>query len=267
MIAAGFSQEDFVLSTKPIRVTVWGENVHDREHEEVRKVYPQGMHSAIADGLRELLGDQVVVRTATLEQPEHGLTDEVLDDTDVITWWGHMAHGKVADEVVQKVYDRVINGTGLLVLHSGHFSKIFRKLMGTSCALRWREDPNEREIVWTVRPGHPITAGVPQPFIVPHQEMYGEYFDIPQPDELVFISSFSGGEVFRSGCCWTRGQGRVFYFSPGHETFPVYYQPEIRRVLANGVLWAYQPIAEQRRYEVQRCPHAPMHWFDGTPAG
>jgi trehalose utilization protein len=250
------------LSTQPIRVTVWGENVHDRENAEVRKVYPQGMHSVIADGLRELLGEQVLVRTATLEQPEHGLTDAVLDETDVLTWWGHMAHEKVSDEIVQKVYTRVQSGMGLLVLHSGHFSKIFRKLMGTSCALRWREDPNEREIVWTVRPGHPITNGVPQPFIVPHQEMYGEFFDIPQPDELIFISSFTGGEVFRSGCTWTRGQGRIFYFSPGHETFPVYYQPEIRRVIANGVLWVYEPRAEHSRYHVQQCPHAPMHWFE-----
>lgn len=250
------------MSTQPIRVTVWGEYVHEREHDAVRSVYPDGMHTVIADGIRELLGDQVTVRTATLDQPEHGLTDSVLAETDVLTWWGHMAHHKVEDAVVQKVYDRVLSGMGLLVLHSGHFSKIFRKLMGTSCALRWREDPNERELVWTVRPGHPITEGVPSVIIIPHQEMYGEHFDIPQPDELIFISSFTGGEVFRSGCCWTRGQGRVFYFSPGHETFPIYFQPEIRRVIANGVQWAYQEPAAQGRFEVGKAPHSPMGWFE-----
>jgi trehalose utilization protein len=193
------------------------------------------MHTVIAAGIRELHGDAVTVQTATLEQPEHGLTDEVLNNTDVLTWWGHMAHGQVDDVIVNKVYNRVLNGMGIIVLHSGHFSKIFKKLMGTSCGLRWREDPNERELVWNVRPGHPITKGIPPVIIVPHQEMYGEYFDIPQPDEQIFISSFTGGEVFRSGCCWTRGQGRVFYFSPGHETFPVYYQPEIKQVIANAV--------------------------------
>jgi len=250
------------VSNQPIRVTVWNENLHEHKNETVGAIYPQGIHGAIAAGLTELLGDQVIVRTATMDQPEHGLTDAILDETDVITWWGHIGHDKVDDAIVARVHQRVLNGMGILVLHSGHFSKIFRKLMGTSCALRWREDPNERELVWTVRPGHPITEGVPQPIVIPHQEMYGEFFDIPQPDEQIFISSFTGGEVFRSGCCWTRGQGRVFYFSPGHETFPIYYQPEIRQVIANGVRWAYQPQKQQRLYKVTSAPHSPTGWFE-----
>jgi trehalose utilization protein len=250
------------LSTQPIRVTVWGENVHERTHESVRSVYPDGMHTVIAGGIRELLGERATVGTATLDQPEHGLTDDVLNNTDVLTWWGHMAHGQVDDAIVDKVYSRVLNGMGILVLHSGHFSKIFKKLMGTSCALRWREEPNERELVWNVRPGHPITQGIGPVIIVPHQEMYGEYFDIPQPDEQIFISSFTGGEVFRSGCCWTRGQGRVFYFSPGHETFPVYYQPEIKQVLANAVQWAYRDPALSPHFEVMKAPNAPTGWFE-----
>ena len=243
--------------SQPIRVTVWGENVHERESEAIGKIYPDGMHSTIADGLRELLGESVEVKCATLEQPDHGLSAEVLDNTDVLTWWGHMAHDKVDDAVVNRVYDRVLRGMGLIVLHSGHFSKIFRRLMGTSCALRWRD--GDSELVWTVRPGHPIADGIPSVFSIPEHEMYGEFFDIPQPDELIFISSFKGGEVFRSGCCWHRGQGKVFYFSPGHEAHPIYFQPEIRKVIANGVLWANRPggVVETQA----QCPHSPLGWY------
>jgi len=243
----------------PIRVTVWGENVHDRRDDKVRAVYPDGMHEAIAAGLREQLGADVVVRTATLDQPDHGLSDDALPTTDVLMWWGHTAHEQVSDEVVEKVRQRVLNGMGLLVLHSAHYSKIFKRLMGTSCSLRWRE-AGEREVVWTVNPGHPIAAGVPAPFIVPQQEMYGEYFDIPQPDELIFISSYSGGEVFRSGCAFTRGWGKIFYFSPGHETYPVYFQPEIRRVIANGVRWAYN--SQGVRAEPYPAAKSPTGWFE-----
>ncbi len=225
-------------SNTAIRVTVWGENVHEHQNETVRRLYPDGMHSTIAGGIAELLGNSVEVRTATLQEPEHGLTPEVLSETDVLTWWGHKAHDAVSDDVVFRVRDRVLAGMGLLVLHSAHYSKIFKALMGTTCSLRWRE-ADDRELVWTVNPSHPIAAGVPHPIIVPRQEMYGEYFDIPQPEQLVFISSYSGGEAFRSGCCFTRGLGRIFYFSPGHETYPIYQQPEIRRVLANAVLWAH----------------------------
>lgn len=221
----------------PIRVTVWGENQHEQKQPEVRALYPDGMHGAIGAGISENLGAAAVVRTAVLDDAEHGLTDEVLADTDVLTWWGHMAHAKVDDAVVAKVHQRVLEGMGILVLHSGHFSKIFFKLMGTTPSLYWRNDA-ERELVWTVKPGHPIAEGVPNPIVIPKQEMYGEPFGIPDPDELVFISSFEGGEVFRSGCCYTRGSGRVFYFSPGDQEYPVYQQAEIRKVIANGVLWA-----------------------------
>jgi trehalose utilization protein len=223
---------------RQLRVTIWNENVHEQRDEAVRRIYPDGMHGAIADGLRRELGGNVTIRVATLEEPEHGLTTPALAETDVLTWWGHAAHDKVDDEVVERVHARVLNGMGLVVLHSGHYSKIFRRLMGTSCALRWRSDEGgEREVIWTVNPGHPIAAGVPQPIVIPHQEMYGEFFDIPPPDELVFISSFAGGEVFRSGCCFSRGAGRVVYFGPGDQVFPVYHQPEVQRVIANCVAW------------------------------
>lgn len=248
-----------------IRVTVWGEYLHEQRNEEVRKVYPRGMHEAIADGLRAQLGEAVQVRTATLEQPEHGLSEQVLAETDVLMWWGHLAHGQVSDAVVARVRQRVLEGMGLLVLHSAHLSKIFVSLMGTSCNLRWRE-ADDREVVWTVNPGHPIAEGVPEAIIIPRHEMYGEYFDIPQPEEQIFISSFTGGEVFRSGCCFTRGWGHIFYFSPGHETYPVYHQPEIQRVLANGVRWAYAGGRAARTrgqtYGTASSPNSPTGWYE-----
>ncbi|MFT4135856.1 ThuA domain-containing protein [Microbacterium sp.] len=222
-----------------LRITVWNEYVHEQRGEpsSIARDYPEGIHGAIAAGLRAHLGDEVEVRTATLDQPEHGLTREVLDATDVLLWWGHIAHEQVDDAIVDRVQERVFGGMGLIVLHSGHFSKIFKRLMGTTCSLKWRNEA-ERELVWTVAPRHEIVDGIPNPIVIPAQEMYGEYFDIPEPDELVFISSFTGGEVFRSGVTYTRGEGRIFYFSPGDQEYPVYHQDEIQRVLANGVRWA-----------------------------
>ncbi|WP_416839653.1 ThuA domain-containing protein [Haloferax sp. DFSO52] len=217
-----------------VTVTVWNEYRHERESEAVAAVYPDGIHTVIADALGERGHD---VGTATLDEPEHGLTESVLDETDVLVWWGHKAHDEVADDVVERVVDAVHEGMGLLVLHSGHYSKPFKRLMGTSCSLKWRE-VGEKERLWTVEPGHPITDGLPESFEVPHAEMYGERFDIPAPDELVFLSWFEGGEVFRSGCCYTRGKGRIFYFRPGHETYPIYEQPEVQTVLDNAVEWA-----------------------------
>ncbi|MBZ4666114.1 ThuA domain-containing protein [Mahella sp.] len=218
-----------------IKVTVWNEYLHEKKDEEVARVYPKGIHNAIAEYLNTQPGIQA--KTATLDMPEHGLTDDVLNDTDVLIWWGHMAHDKVSDEVVDKVYSRIMDGMGLIVLHSAHFSKIFKKLMGSTCNLKWRE-AGEKERLWVVEPGHPIADGLPEYIEVPHTEMYGERFDIPQPDTLVFISWFAGGEVFRSGCCYHRGKGKIFYFRPGHETFPIYYQPEVQKVLSNAVRWA-----------------------------
>jgi trehalose utilization protein len=223
-----------MAASTPIRVTVWNEAQHEKKHESVKKVYPNGIHTVIAQALRDQLGPAVSVRTATLDEPEHGLTAQVLAETDVLTWWGHMAHGQVQDAVVERVHKRVLEGMGLIVLHSGHYAKVFKKLMGTGCGLKWREAA-ELERLWCVSPGHPIADGLPEYFELPHTEMYGEFFDIPQPDELVFISWFEGGDVFRSGCFWRRGKGKVFYFRPGHETFPIYYDPNVQKVLANAV--------------------------------
>lgn len=218
-----------------VRVTIWNENIHETQVPEVAAIYPKGIHGCIADFLQAA---GYPCRTATLAQPQHGLTEEVLNNTDVLVWWGHTAHERVEDEVVDRVHARVIAGMGMIVLHSGHASKIFRKLCGTpSGYLKWRE-AGEQEILWVIEPSHPITQGIGEKIIIPHEEMYGERFNIPAPDELIFIGWFEGGEVFRSGCCYNRGRGRVFYFQPGHETFPIYHQKEIQQVITNAVAWA-----------------------------
>ncbi len=218
------------------RVTVWNEYIHEVEMEEIAKIYPGGIHNCIANFLKEAGYD---TKTAVLREAEHGLTKEVLDETDVLIWWGHMAHHAVSEEIVERVHEYItVKGMGLIVLHSGHGSKIFQKICGTNSeCLKWREDGG-KEILWVVSPSHPIVRGLEEKIMIPQEEMYGEYFNIPMPDELVFLSWFQGGEVFRSGCCFYRGKGRIFYFRPGHEAFPVYHMPEIQKVLINAVEWA-----------------------------
>ncbi|CAM3474660.1 ThuA domain-containing protein [Marinicrinis lubricantis] len=219
--------------SKTLNVTIWNEFRHEKQNDKVKEIYPEGLHRAIGEGLPE----DYHITYATLDDPEHGLTEEVLAKTDVLIWWGHAFHHEVDDAIVDRVHQRVLRGMGLVVLHSGHFSKIFKKLMGTSCDLKWRE-AGEKERLWVVSPGHPIAEGIGEYFELPHEEMYGEHFDIPQPDELVFTSWFEGGEVFRSGCCFYRGNGKIFYFRPGHETYPTYFDTNVRKVISNGVKWA-----------------------------
>ena len=229
-----------------IKVTIFNEFRHEKQKESIRAIYPDGIHGAIKAGIED---EEILVRTVTLDDPECGLTQAVLDDTDVLLWWGHMAHHEVPDEVAQRVRDAVHSGMGAIFLHSGHHSKPFRLLMGTPCNLTWRED-GDYELVWVVNPAHPIAQGIGRFIHLEHVETYGEPFSIPEPDELVFIGSYEGGEVFRSGCCWQRGNGRVFYFQPGHETYPIYHQPEILKVIKNAVHWAnptYRAVIE--------CPH------------
>ena len=192
------------------------------------------MKGAIREGLEQQLGKAVKVKTVTLDDKQQGITDKLLAETDVMLWWGHGYHAEIEDANVEKVKNRVHEGMGLIVLHSGHYSKIFKSLMGTGCGLKWREAA-ELERLWVVNPAHPIVDGLGEYFELPHTEMYGEFFDIPQPDELVLVSWFEGGDIFRSGCCWTRGKGKVFYFRPGHETFPIYFDENVRKVIANGV--------------------------------
>ena len=221
--------------TQPIQVTVWNEFRHEKTNEFIRGIYPNGIHAAIADGLDKTGGFKV--RSATLDEPEHGLTDDVLSNTDVLIWWGHAAHGAVEDDIAAKVRARVLDGMGLIVLHSAHYSKPFTGLMGTSCSLKWRE-AGEKERLWVIEHGHPIVEGLGEYFEIEHAEMYGEPFDIPEPDTLIFVSWFPGGEVFRSGCCYYRGRGKIFYFRPGHETYPIFYDANVRHVIANASRWA-----------------------------
>ena len=231
---------------KQIRVTVWNEYIHEKEMPEVAAIYPDGIHGAIAAFINK--EEDLRAGTATLEMPEHGLSQEVLDNTDVLVWWGHCAHDRVADEVVERVHRRVLEGMGLIVLHSGHASKIFHKVCGTcTLNLKWRES-GDKEILWCVNPGHPIMEGLGDHIVLEHEETYGEHFEIPQPDELVFIGWFQGGEVFRSGCGFHRGRGKVFYFQPGHETLPTYHHPDIQKVLVNAVRWAAPVNGPKQEY-------------------
>lgn len=236
-----------------IRTVVWNEFVHEREEAEVRAIYPDGIHETIAAALRQ--DPEIDVSTATMDAPEHGLPQERLDATDVLLWWGHKAHGQVSDETVDRVAERVHQGMGLIVLHSGHFSKIFKRLMGTPCSLRWRE-AGERERLWVINRSHPIAQGLGPSIELPQAEMYGEPFLVPEPLETVFISWFEGGEVFRSGLTYRRGAGNIFYFSPGHETYPIYHEPAVQTVLRNAVHWAYNPVPAWS--DVSSAPNVPV---------
>ena len=220
-----------------MNIVVWNENRHEQKNPVVAEIYPKGIHGAIADFLQQ---DVHQVTTATLDEPEHGLTEEVLNATDVLVWWGHLAHEEVQNDIVERVKKRVLEGMGLIVLHSAHFSKIFKTLMGTTCDLKWRE-ADEKERLWVVDPSHPITAGIGEYIELEKEEMYGEHFDIPTPEELVFVSWFEGGEVFRSGATFKRGKGKIFYFRPGHETYPTYHNQDVQTVIRNAVKWAVNP--------------------------
>lgn len=239
-----------------IRVTVWNEFVHEKTDEAIKKIYPDGIHNVIKSFLDK--NEDMVVKTAVLDDVENGLTDEVLNNTDVLIWWGHICHHKVSDAVVAKVTNHVLRGMGFIPLHSAHMSKPFISLMGTSCTLKWRD--GDRERLWCIDPNHPISDGVPETFVLDPEEMYGEFFDIPKPDSVVFLSWFRGGEVFRSGCTFTRGYGKIFYFRPGHEANPSYYNENVQKIITNAVRWAC-PIKkidkivcpEVKPVEVNRC--------------
>ena len=229
-----------------MKVTVWNENRHEKVNPKVLENYPGGIHGYLAN---MLACDDIEVRTATLDQEECGLTKEIVEDTDVMLWWGHGAHEQVPDEIADRVYEAVMRGMGLIVLHSAHHSKIFKKLCGTTCNLKWRDGARER--IWTVKPNHPIAAGVDETFTLDPEEMYGEPFDIPNPDELIFMGWFNGGEVFRSGCTFTRGNGKIFYFQPGHETNSSFHNENVRKIIRNAVRWAC-PV--KKNIELS-CPH------------
>ena len=216
-----------------MKVTVWNENYHEKTNPRVLELYPGGLHEYIASFLKD---DDIEVRAVTLDDEAQGLPDDVLDDTDVLIWWGHARHGLVDDQLVDRIQERVLGGMGLVALHSAHNSKIFKKMMGTTCSLKWRDHSRER--IWTVAPSHPIAKGIDETFVLEDEEMYGEFFDIPTPDDLIFLGWYNSGEVFRSGCTFTRGNGRIFYFQPGHETNPAFQNENVQKIIKNAVKWA-----------------------------
>lgn len=217
-----------------IKVTVWNEYVHEREYEGIAKVYPKGIHGCIADFLGA--EEDIEVKCVTLDMEAQGLGEELLRDTDVLIWWSHARQDDITDENVRLIRDSVLSGMGFIGLHSAHFSKPMKALLGTSMTLKWRNDDSEK--LWCTAPYHPIAKDVPSCIDIPSEEMYGEFFDIPKPDDVVFTGWFRGGEVFRSGCTFTRGMGKIFYFQPGHEEYPIYHMPEIQKIIKNAVRWA-----------------------------
>lgn len=230
-----------------IKVTIWNEFIHEKTKALPAQHYPNGIHNAIKEFLDS--DGRFEVKTATLNNENCGITQELLDDTDVLLWWGHAAHDKVSDEAAELVHNAVLSGMGFIALHSAHHSKPFRRLMGTTCNLSWRED-GDMERIWVIKPSHPIAQGIDRYFEIEHEETYAEPFDIPEPDELVFGGWYEGGEIFRSGCCFYRGNGKIFYFQPGHETVPVFKNKNVQTVIKNAVCWA----APNVRFEIN-CPH------------
>ena len=220
-----------------IRLTIWNEFVHEKTNERVAALYPNGLHATIKEQLEKIAPGEYEITLASLDMPEHGLTDEVLNNTDVLIWWGHCRHSLVDDAIAAKVVDHVHRGMGFIALHSAHLSKPFVKLMGTPCTLRWR-CANEKGRMWKIDRTHPITRGIPDSFELESEEMYGEPFLVPKPDDLLWVTWYEGGEIFRSGCTYTRGNGNIFYFQPGHEDCPSYYNPYVIQIIKNAIDWA-----------------------------
>ena len=239
-----------------IKVTVWNEYLHEKQFEEVAAIYPKGIHGCIAEFLEKA---GMETKAATLEEPEHGLTQEVLEDTDVLIWWGHMAHGEVSDELVKKIQSRVYLGKmGFVALHSAHHSKPFRAIVGTNGNLSWGR--NQKEIIWNLMPSHEIAAGIPDHFLLESEELYSEPFYIPQPDALVFGAWYEDGHIMRAGACFHRGAGKVFYFQPGHETCRSFFNPYVRRIITNAVRWA---APNEIAYTIEAgCPHIQTKTID-----
>lgn len=219
-----------------IRVTIWNENWDEVRFENVHKIYPEGIHMAISGFLQK--DARLKVQATTPAGDDFGLSQELLDDTDVLIWWGHVIHHLVPQDAVERVCERVLGGMGMISLHSSVYSKPFERLIGKVMNCAYRE-VGEKERVWVVNPAHSIAWGLKECFEIEHSEVYREPTGLPLPDELVFISWYAGGEAAISGGCYYRGRGRIFVFTPGHEDYPIFYDPSVQQVILNGVLWAY----------------------------
>jgi trehalose utilization protein len=246
-----------IESSTPVRVLVWDENPPHAD----KKLYPEGIRGAVADALNASGNGQIQAITAHLDEDEQGITASKLADADVLIWWGHARHAEVSDETAALVKTAVHeNGLGFLPLHSAHYSKTFKGVLGCTGHLKggWREIAGfEPEEITVCAPRHPIAQGI-EDFVIEAEEMYGAPLGAPPFETLVFQSYFPhGGEYFPCGFTLTVGEGidaqftsgpgggkgqgegagRVFYFRPGHETVPTYHLPVVQQIIRNGVLW------------------------------
>lgn len=245
---SGELREEFLPKGVPSEHIAGFQEFVKRSAEKIHEVYSLGVMGTVADYLGKC--PDMEVTSVNMYMPEFGLPDELLERTDVLVWWAHIAHDAIPDRLVAKIKERVHKGMGFIPLHSAHKSRPFTELLGTTGTLKWREGDFCR--VWNTAPIHPIAEGIPESIELSEEEMYGEYFDVPKPDDVVFLSWYRGGEVFRSGCTWTRGYGRIFYFQPGHETSPSYHNPWILKVIENGVRWAAPRVWRQDDFD---CPN------------
>ncbi|MBI1353570.1 MAG: trehalose utilization protein ThuA [Acidobacteria bacterium] len=227
---------------KKVRVLVWS------ERSEPVEVYPAGINGEVASIFAADRGVEVSV--ANMLDPEQGLSEAALAQTDVLVWFGHRSHADVLPEVVDRVVRRVTaDGMGFLPLHSAHYSLPFVRLMELEAAEQgvrltgrvgsWGAVRNkgEPERVQILLPAHPIAKGLTA-FTIEGTEEYANPFVAPPAEEKVLAGAWEGGEQDGSdGLAWTVGKGKVFYFRPGHETRPIFRQPEVRAVLRNAVLW------------------------------
>ena len=219
-----------------LRVTVWSEVIDPVLEPRAVTYYPDDINVYLAEFLS--IEHDFEVRTANLRQKENGLSQEILNDTDVLVWWSHLYDDQVSDETAQRVAETVLNGMGILFLHASLGSKPAKILLGTNSNTGKYREIGEKEKIWVVDRSHPVVDGMEKEYIeIPASEMYGEPYGIPTPDDIVFISWFEGGEVLRSGVDWKKGAGKVFFFAPGHEEFPVYYHSEIQKAVKNIVRW------------------------------
>ncbi len=243
--------------TDTVIFLVWDENKKSVPTE----VYPSNIRGAIADALNVSEVVNIVAATACLDDDHQGITADVLRNIDVLIWWGHARHDEVTDETAELVRSAVHNdGLGFLPLHSAHYSKPFKAVLSANGHLKggWRENDNpaDTEEITVAAPKHPIAEGIVG-FTIDQEEMYGAPFDVPPYQVVVFQSYFpTGGEYFPSfattvgkgidpafasgsgnGANQGEGAGRVFYFRPGHETFPTYHLPVVQKILRNAVLW------------------------------
>jgi len=223
------------------KVVVWSEGTANVDPGS-KGIYPQDINTAIADGLKPLEARGWEIVKASLNDPDQGISQALLESTDVLIWWGHKKHGEVKDELVERIAARVNAGQmGFIGTHSAHFSKPLKKLLGTPCS--WGEyvaDGTSAEII-VKEPNHPICKGVTN-FKLPKIERYGEPFKCPTPEAVpldgLYTRPDGKTQPGRMGLCWTIGKGKVFYFTPGHETYNDYHRPEVRQIFINAVEWA-----------------------------